>query len=778
MHPALTACQSLSAYKQFILYKSVPSLARPGKTDKLPVSWQTQQVANAHDPAIWLPLEAACLNASVYGLGVGFVFTAQDPLWFLDIDEALINGVWSQTAAALCQQFPGAYVEVSQSGRGLHIIGSGAVPPHGSRNSAHQLEFYSEGRFVALTGSQATGDARSDHTAAVAALTAQWFPPNAADASDPAEWTVEPSAEWNGPTDDDELIRRMLASSSASAAFGGRPSPKQLWDADVDVLSAAFPDSGERPYDASRADSALAAHLAFWTGRNCGRIERLMLRSALARDKWDREAYLRGTIARAVALTSRVYTGAQQQPEAPATAPATRDTDVLPSDLARHFEGCVYIEDRYQAAAPDGSILTPQQFRASTRYGGVKLAIHDNARPTTNAWEAFTESSVFTPPMAHSVCFRPEHPSRALIAEGDRVLYNNYVPAVVDARPGDVTPFLTHLRKLLPSKRDADILLAWMSSAVQNPGVKFQWSPMIQGVQGNGKTFLFECLTYAIGQKYVHAPNAQDLSNKFNSWLDCKLLVTVEEIHVSERRDLLDTLKVLITNRRVEIQAKGANQVTGDNRANFILSTNYRDAIPKTDDDRRYAVFFTAQQEASDIARDGMGGGYFPTLYRWARENGGLAHVAHFLRNYQIPVELDPAGDCHRAPATSTTEEAIASSRAPIEQAVIEAIAGEEVGFKGGWVSSHYLQLLMRERRANIHPNQWDKLLQAIGYVKHPALNGGRVNNPVAPEGKKSRLWVRKDSIPALNLHTPTSVSQAYTVANSGLDTAVRVANG
>src|SRR3546814_2632418 len=51
---------------------------------------------------------------------------------------------------------------------------------------------------------------------------------------------------------------------------------------------------------------------------------------------------------------------------------------------------------------------------------------------------------------------------------------------------------------------------------------------------------------------------------------------------------------------RVEIQAKGQDQVTGDNRANFILTSNHKDAIVKTVNDRRYCVLFTAQQRSEE----------------------------------------------------------------------------------------------------------------------------------------------------------------------------------
>ena len=64
----------------------------------------------------------------------------------------------------MCQAFAGAAVEVSQSGRGLHIFGTGTIPPHACKNIEQGMELYHEGRFVLLSGNQASGNAASDHS--------------------------------------------------------------------------------------------------------------------------------------------------------------------------------------------------------------------------------------------------------------------------------------------------------------------------------------------------------------------------------------------------------------------------------------------------------------------------------------------------------------------------------------------------------------------------------------------------------------------------------------
>jgi hypothetical protein len=64
------------------------------------------------------------------------------------------------------------------------------------------------------------------------------------------------------------------------------------------------------------------------------------------------------------------------------------------------------------------------------------------------------------------------------------------VPINTPRKAGDAGPFLRHLAKLLPDERDRSILLAYMAASIQHKGVKFQWAPLIQGAEGNGKTLL------------------------------------------------------------------------------------------------------------------------------------------------------------------------------------------------------------------------------------------------------------------------------------------------
>jgi hypothetical protein len=347
------------------------------------------------------------------------------------------------------------------------------------------------------------------------------------------------------------------------------------------------------------------------------------------------------------------------------------------------------------------------------------------------------------------------------VQDAGRTRVNTYWPVQVPRQAGDVTPFLTHLRKLLPNERDAAICLAALAALVQHQGVKFQWALVIQGVEGNGKTLFSRCVAKAIGDRYVHWPKASKLGKDFNAWMVGKTFYAVEDVHVSGRLDVIEQLKPMITGGDgLEIEGKGVDQTAGDICGNFIFNTNHKNGLPKTRNDRRFAWLYCAQQAVEDLARDGMDGPYFPRLYGWL-DDGGYANVSEFLWTYLIPDEFNPATLCQRAPVTSSTDEAIERGRSEVEVVILDAIDQGLPGFAGGWISSIQAeQLLDRKRLLSQWPRSGrDDVLRAMGYK-----NDGQVDNPVLPDAGKPRLYVTEGH-PSLALQRPAEIARAYTEA-------------
>jgi len=757
----------ITNYNQYILWQPIQ---RENKIDKIPIDYRTFEIADAHNSNIWLDYQTAKSMVDMLGgtYGIGFVFTENDPFFFIDIDHCLIGNQWSVIAMDLMQRLSGAYIEVSQSCEGLHIIGTAVNPPsHGCKNTQLGIELYTQGRFVALTGINAIGSPGTQLLTELTNIITLYFPSKTHIASH--EWTDKPCPEWNGPKDDDVLIDRALKSTSAASAFGGRASFKDLWIANKEVLNDCYPHE-TNSYDESAADAALAQHLAFWTGKDCERVKRIMFRSSLVRDKWRRDDYMQRTILNAVSMQRDVL------------GKSTDIKPILPDKIEpllvegfqylaapqqlELFKNCVYITELHRIFIPNGMLLKSDQFNAL--YGGYIFQLDSDAVKTTRkAWEVFTESQAVRFPKVSGTCFKPNDTPGAIISENGRSLLNVYLPLDVPSKQGNVQPFLDHLSKLLPNQYDQQILLAYMAAIVQYKGIKFQWAPLIQGVEGNGKTLLTRCVAAAIGRRYVHFPKAMDIDNKFNGWLLNKIFIGVEDIYVPDhRREVLETLKPMITGGDgLEIQLKGIDQVTADICANFMLNSNHKDAIRKTRNDRRFCVFYTAQQTVDDIIRDGMAGDYFPRLYHWLNTEG-YAAITHYLQSYRIPDELNPAILCHRAPKTTSTDEALNASLGSIEQEIIEAIEEGRPGFAGGWISSKAFDRMLLELRRNLPLNKRRELLQSLGYDWHPNLKGGRVNSYIHLDDGKPRLFIKEGHI-SRNLTQVSEITKAYIEAQT-----------
>ena len=770
------------------------------KNDKLPCDWRDGTPCNAHDPAFHTTHAHALARAQAWGgtYTVGFVLTLNDDLFCLDIDHALqADGTWSPLANTLVAALPGCYVELSDSRAGVHAWGRYPnPPPHRKKRVDLDVELYTEARFIAI-GAHLVGEI-APRCDALPGLIEQWFKPIAP--STAAVPDDGPRADWRGPTDDAELLRRAMQSRSAAAMFGGKATFQDLWLADADALARAYPADANsmEPYDRSSADAALASHLAFWTGCDVGRIERLMRQSALARPKYDdRPDYLVArTIMGACAVQRDVLQDKRPEPpplaalltasapmapspppdaaSGPPTAPAapsgtmtaiTGSTFLSPDQQIEHFKGCTYILDEHRVLVPGGDLLSRDRFKVA--YGGRTFVMDDrNERMSRDAFDAFTENQVVRAPMAHGTCFKPTlKPGQIITTEG-RTRANVWWPPQVARVKGDPDPFLRHIRKLFPDETDQRLVLAYLVNMVQNVGHKFQFALVIIGVAGNGKTLLSRCIEAALGKRYVHWPAANKIGNQFNAWLFGRVAYLVEDAYIGSKTDLLETLKPMITGDAIEVESKGIDQRTDEVCGNFLFNANHTDALRKTIDDRRYMTAWCAQQAVGDLERDGMGARYFEELYGWAN-GGGYAIVAEYLHTVQLPPEYGLSWVKGRAPQTSSTARAIEATRSPAEDAVLSAIEDEEQGFRGGWISSIYLHNLLNRLPASVkvQRTQFAALLGPLGYIPHPALGQvGQVNNNVKPDNGKPRLYVKKGQADEA-LTGPTAVAAAYSEA-------------
>lgn len=268
-----------------------------GKPIKLPINPRTGKVAKIDDPATWTTFPEAMQHLATDETLSGVMLAISEDLDLVGIDLDGCRGVHGELtpeAKALVETFD-SYTEVSPSGTGVKLLCYGKKPGTRCRaKSVHgcrEVEIYSQGRFFVITGLRLdwVSSEINDRQVELDDLYAGLFPPT----PDRPRGPGGPSGGFTG--DDEALVNR-----ARDAANGGKFT--RLYDGG---------DIGEYGGDDSSADLALVSMIAFWTGPDPHRIDRIFRGSALLREKWDtprgQSTYGRQTIDKALEDMTEFY---------------------------------------------------------------------------------------------------------------------------------------------------------------------------------------------------------------------------------------------------------------------------------------------------------------------------------------------------------------------------------------------------------------------------------------------------------------------------------------
>ena len=148
--------KELTALPQWVCWR-LEKDTKHKRDAKVPYSPTTGKRASTSNPSTWSTFDQAVSAKEKYLFpGIGFVFTAECGIIGIDIDNCIIDGKPNEVAAAILRKIPTTYVELSPSGKGLHIFLRGSAPAGGNRNSENGVEMYSKSRYFTMTGSRWT----------------------------------------------------------------------------------------------------------------------------------------------------------------------------------------------------------------------------------------------------------------------------------------------------------------------------------------------------------------------------------------------------------------------------------------------------------------------------------------------------------------------------------------------------------------------------------------------------------------------------------------------
>lgn len=241
-----------------------------------------------------------------------------------------------------------------------------------------------------------------------------------------------------------------------------------------------------------------------------------------------------------------------------------------------------------------------------------------------------------------------------------RLALNSWRPIIRRPSNGDVTPFLEHVSYLLPNPADAKTFLDWLAHLEQHPGElpHHGWLHVAKHT-GTGRNWLASLLARVwIG--YV-APNL-DLSglldSSFNGQLGGRVLAIVDEIQEGARDNAYkhhNKLNQLVNAEYRDVNPKYGKQYREFNACRWLVFSNFLNALPMTDTDRRWYVV-RHEAEPRDPA-------VYIMLYAKLRDPEFVNAVGCFLRQRDIS-GFNPGA---RPPMNSAKRAALQASKSDLQ---------------------------------------------------------------------------------------------------------------
>lgn len=296
--------------------------------------------------------------------------------------------------------------------------------------------------------------------------------------------------------------------------------------------------------------------------------------------------------------------------------------------------------------------------------------------------------------------------------------------------------------------RERKLLIEWASWMVRNEKDHPNWSPLIQGPQGVGKTLLGEVLSAALGKGNTKIVDPHVLSTGFTSWAEGAKLAVIEEVRLPGEKgtahSVVNALKPYITNDTISIHRKGVDPFNAPNVTGYLMLTNHEDALPIEKGDRRHFIVFTKLRTEDDArALEERHPTIFTDVVTAAQHYGEVIRGAlmHEVPRMKPSPDFQPKG---RAPNTEAKMIMRDFGRPEDETLITELLAEKFEGCNPkGVVSTKHL----RDRLARVAPRLHFRtaraglMLRNAGYEKFGG-GGGKLKW----RNEALNIWVRVGS--------------------------------
>lgn len=241
-------------------------------------------------------------------------------------------------------------------------------------------------------------------------------------------------------------------------------------------------------------------------------------------------------------------------------------------------------------------------------------------------------------------------------------------PATLDDPVAGCSKILDLLKFVCDSELNSDEVynwvLNWMAYPIQNPGAKMQTALVFHGLQGTGKSLLWE--TYArIYGDYGIIINQGAMEDKFNSdWASRKLFAVADEVVArSDMYHMKNQLKSMITGEWIRINPKNVAATKERNHLNLVFLSNEHNPVVLEGDDRRHFVVWTPKKLEESF--------YYDLVEQI--ESGGLEAFHQLL----LQIDLGDFKHYSKPPMTRAKQDLMAINADTPEAFIADWIGGE-----------------------------------------------------------------------------------------------------
>jgi hypothetical protein len=316
--------------------------------------------------------------------------------------------------------------------------------------------------------------------------------------------------------------------------------------------------------------------------------------------------------------------------------------------------------------------------------------------------------------------------------------FNLYQPAAtLDGDPAEAGPWRAHVQRVYPA--EAEHIIRWFAHRVQRPGEKLNHALVLGGDEGIGKDTILEPVKYGVGAWNVAEVSPPQLLGRFNGFIKSVIL------RMSEARDLGDVdryalhehLKTLIAAPPdvLRCDEKNLREYSVMNVTGVVVTSNHVDGLYIPADSRRYFVAW------SDLTKESYTPTYWQDLYHWYHVEGGIGHVAAYLRTLDLK-DFDPKAP---PPKTAAFWRVVDAGRAPEDAELADALealkspSAVTVGKLAIYASDSFRLWLTDRRNSRQIPHR----MKSAGYTA--AHNGAAQDGLWKVDGRRQVIYCRRE---------------------------------